>query len=715
MRVICLTVFAGSFVGVRSIVRRSDVADSKYVVDASEHPEIVMINPGGGLKSRAFRSRENGTSSFNVECAGTMITKKHAITAAHCFEDGARQKGFKVKVNGQRLSVVATHFNPKCKFNLKKDGPNQCDTAIVELSDDADITPMPVYHWDDEAGKHMDIYGWGVTGSAATISAKDCDDGSEDEKFRHGENDVERVSTTASGGIIYYTMRKTGGLPLEAISASGDSGGPAYIKGPDGKMYIAGTNSGSNDNNGCRYGSTDQYCRLSRHYDWIQSVIGTTARSPSSPSPTSPGLDAYIKQKMDTGKIPGMSITVLRKDQIVWNGAYGTTKPGVSSAPAVTSDTAFMFASLSKTNIAIASMILYDKGLIHPDDDVNKYVNFTVRNPSFPKVPVTLHNLMTHTASITDSEYDNIPIYMAGDPTISLYEVVYNYLAEGGQWTKTGKTWNKKNPPNKKFEYSNIGACLMAYVCEVVAAKNGLANSFDDFVRDFIYVPLDVDKMKVGYLAKDLASLEPPAYAIPSQFSKNGWSNCDPSYSVMDYPTCDWRSSSLNYARLFGMFMNFGTFQGTQILKNETVQYMQQKSGFASKGEEASNVFFLYEQNLITGYDWVLGHDGSDEGVSTYAYFDPKTRVGYVLLTNGDMDGKGDLDDAAIAIGGKLMETFGAHPFMNDAMPDQQGTITPAMRERHQRRSKVKSGTHGYPGSFHAPGCKDLMTFAEFV
>merc|ERR1712048_644789 len=130
----------------------------------------------------------------------------------------------------------------------------------------------------------------------------------------------------------------------------------------------------------------------------------------------------------------GLSVTVLQNDQVLWNGAYGSTKPGDSKAPKVTNETAFMFASLSKTNIAVASMILYEKGLLSPEDDVNKHLNFSVRNPNFKTEVVTIHHLLTHTASISDKEYDNIPIYMPGDPTISLYDTVYNYLTKDGVW-----------------------------------------------------------------------------------------------------------------------------------------------------------------------------------------------------------------------------------------------------------------------------------------
>ena len=212
-----------------------------------------------------------------------MISQNHVITAAHCFE-GGRKQGFTVKGYSWKRKAKATHFNPDCQFHLLNDGPNRCDVAIVELEtkeDDAPVTAVPVYNGSDEEGKTLTFFGWGVTGTADKISKRDCNDGPEDGVFRTGQNVVAKATAPIEGGgLIEYTMRANDdkrALPLEAICASGDSGSPAFITGDDGREYIAATDSGSDDKNGCAYGSTDQMCRLSRHYAWIQSVIGGDA------------------------------------------------------------------------------------------------------------------------------------------------------------------------------------------------------------------------------------------------------------------------------------------------------------------------------------------------------------------------------------------------------------------------------------------------------
>jgi len=154
-------------------------------------------------------------------------------------------------------------------------------------------------------------------------------------------------------------------------------------------------------------------------------------------------------------QIPGAGIAVLHNDTIIYEKGFGTTLPGASSCTEklqavcgakrgsvfdcaqcagqkqqqllragcsndkisawcadveppgsaggnVTSDTAFMFASLSKTHIAVAAMILVERGWLSVADDVNTYLNFSVRNPSFPSTPVTVHSLLTHSSSIHD-------------------------------------------------------------------------------------------------------------------------------------------------------------------------------------------------------------------------------------------------------------------------------------------------------------------------
>ena len=164
---------------------------------------------------------------------------------------------------------------------------------------------------------------------------------------------------------------------------------------------------------------------------------------------------------------------------------------------------------------------------------------------------------------------------------------------------------------------------------------------------------------------------------------------------------------------------NGGTWNGTQILNRTTVDYMKERSGFGESGEDCSNVLWLYEKRLLQGYAEVLGHDGSDEGISTYAYFNPQTGVGYILLTNGDIDqkkGQLHLDDAAINIGSRIMATF-------DHAEDAEAAQGHVFSRRRRRPKKplpkaealgAAGGAGGQCPSFwpgcasHAPGCKDL-------
>ena len=75
--------------------------------------------------------------------------------------------------------------------------------------------------------------------------------------------------------------------------------------------------------------------------------------------------------------------------------------------------------SISKTITATAIMQLWEQQLIQLNEDINTYLNLDIRNPNHPTVPVTIHQLLTHSSSIQDGpSYDQS--YQCGDPKISL-------------------------------------------------------------------------------------------------------------------------------------------------------------------------------------------------------------------------------------------------------------------------------------------------------
>ncbi|HEX2996810.1 MAG TPA: serine hydrolase domain-containing protein, partial [Anaerolineales bacterium] len=98
-------------------------------------------------------------------------------------------------------------------------------------------------------------------------------------------------------------------------------------------------------------------------------------------------MDSAITQEMQSGKVPGAAMLLIRDGKIESAKGYGLADP--ETGLAMTPDTLFTIASISKTMTATALMTLYEQGAFELDDDINKYLPFEVRNPNFPDKPIT--------------------------------------------------------------------------------------------------------------------------------------------------------------------------------------------------------------------------------------------------------------------------------------------------------------------------------------
>lgn len=111
-------------------------------------------------------------------------------------------------------------------------------------------------------------------------------------------------------------------------------------------------------------------------------------------------LDTFVEQEMRQEKVPGVSIAVLRKGEIVVAKGYG--QANVEHGVPVTTETIFQSGSIGKMFTAAVVMLQVEQGRMGLDDPVSKYV------PDAPPTwrAITIRHLLTHTSGIPNAGPD---------------------------------------------------------------------------------------------------------------------------------------------------------------------------------------------------------------------------------------------------------------------------------------------------------------------
>jgi len=213
-------------------------------------------------------------------CIATLIAPSWAITAAHCLRETAlqqyldQQRPYPVEVAGQSVQVtraVPHHYYPR---GPAIGGPD-VDLALLELDRALGVPrPMPLYRGAGEQGRVMTFLGWGF--HALGSGGRFMNDG----QFRQARNRVLHAGQRLRFRFDDPGSKDAEALPLEGLPGTGDSGGPALLR-HEGRWHLAGVAVGElarEAGNGEElrqglYGAEVLYERLSRHQQWIDSII----------------------------------------------------------------------------------------------------------------------------------------------------------------------------------------------------------------------------------------------------------------------------------------------------------------------------------------------------------------------------------------------------------------------------------------------------------
>jgi methyl acetate hydrolase len=281
-------------------------------------------------------------------------------------------------------------------------------------------------------------------------------------------------------------------------------------------------------------------------------------------------IDQILRQKCEAKEIPGVVAMAATGSEVIYQGAFG--KRDLSKDDAMTADSVFWIASMTKAITTAAGMQLVEQGKLSLDEPIGKLLpdlaapqvleGFDASGE--PKLrpatkPITLRHLMTHTAGFAYNMWNGeCAQYLekTGTPAITTCQ---NAALKTPIMTEPGTRW----------EYgTNVD-----FVGKAVEAASG--KRLDAYLRDHMLAPLGMndtgfkisDSMRqrlVGMHARvEDGSLAP----IPFELEQ------EPEFHMGGgglYGT------AADYIKFTQMILNKGRGNGNQLLKPETVALMSQ-------------------------------------------------------------------------------------------------------------------------------------------
>ena len=372
------------------------------------------------------------------------------------------------------------------------------------------------------------------------------------------------------------------------------------------------------------------------------------ARAAATPGEAVPraGIDAVLRRAVDTKEVPGVVAMAASDKGVFYEAAFGTRD--LARDPAMSMDTMFRIASMTKLVTSIAAMQLVEQGKLTLNDPVPP-IDTALSAPQVldgfdangaPKLrpakgPITLRHLLTHTAGFSYEQWDA--------------DTARYVKASGMPSTSTGKIASLRLPlvfdPGTRWEYGiNIdwvglivqsvsGQTLDAYVAEHITKPLGM--------KDTSFAPSPEQRARQASAHQRLpdGSLQPQPLETP--FTPEFWAGGGGLYSTAG-----------DYLTLLRAMLGNGALDGTRILRPETVALMNTnqigeiEAGILKSTAPArsTDVDFFPGVSLKWGLGYMInmqpGPNGRSPGSLTWAglfnthyWIDPARHLAAVIMT----------------------------------------------------------------------------------
>jgi len=200
-----------------------------------------------------------------------------------------------------------------------------------------------------------------------------------------------------------------------------------------------------------------------------------------------PGFDAYVTKALQTAKVPGAAVAIVRNDSVIYAKGFGVLAAG-SNTP-VNDQTRFEIGSSSKAFTAALVAMMVSDGKMKYDDLISQYLSdFKLYDPA-ASAQVTIRDALEHRSGIGRGESMWIDLGTSRDEV--LHRV--RFLKPESSFRST-------------WSYQNI-----MYLAAGQAAGKAAGSTWEDLVQQRIFNPLGMTASAPLYrMLKDKSNVATP-------------------------------------------------------------------------------------------------------------------------------------------------------------------------------------------------------------
>lgn len=319
-------------------------------------------------------------------------------------------------------------------------------------------------------------------------------------------------------------------------------------------------------------------------------------------------LRLSIEEWMVLLKIPGLSLTVIDDNRVVWAKSYGVREAGGHSK--VTLDTPFQAASISKPITVLAALHEVEAGRLNLDANVNDRLRaWRIPDNTFTRdQKVTLRRIMSHTAGLTTDGFEGYPV---GAPLPTVAQILDGVAPANSTPVGVNRI------PGSGVRYSGGGTVVLQLVLTELSGQ-----PFPEFMDRTVLRPL-------GMRHSTYEQPPPPGWAGFAALGHKGDGRPVPGgwhvYPEMG-PAGLW-STPLDLAAVAIEVVKSKSGRSNRILSRPTTQQMlTPQNGAYGLG------FYLGD----TGGPDRFGHTGANEGFESQITAYATCGKGFVVMGNAD-------------------------------------------------------------------------------